>query len=265
MPSCTTTRRILISVNTHNMPMSKKPRRGGARKARGVRRRGGRRGAAVALPKRTTGNFASSTEQFSLAITAGVVNDFTFTLNDLVRTKVMQSLYQYYRITSVEMRFKPQLDTYINGGGVYIPYLYFQYDKSGSLFGTMNANNFEMIGTKAIRLDDKTIVRKWKPSVLTSDAGVGGVSQFKVSPWLPTWNAGQNNVPEHYGSTFYISKMNASDGTTYDVDVVVNVQFRKPQIVPSQGQQPSVNPPRVIQGNTTGVDLSLNPHFVTQT
>lgn len=213
------------------------------------------------MPKVTTGNFASATEQFSVAVTAGLVNDFTLDMADLVRTQALMSVYQYYRITTVEMRFKPQSDTFQSGGGSQIPYLYFQYDKSGSLAG-LNAQGFEEIGTKAIRFDDKTIVRKWKPSVLTVDNGLGA-TQFKVSPWLPTQLVGAaNNHVAHYGAIFYISKQNPSDGTIYDVDVVVNVQYRKPLITPQQGET-NVNPPRIKQGATTAVDISLNPQLAT--
>lgn len=233
--------------------MARKPRRK-------VARRPVRRGARVALPKRTTGNFASATETFSVAVTAGIVNDFTMNMTDLVRTRALMSVYQYYRITSLEMRFKPQSDTFQAGGPSTLPYLYFQYDKSGALSG-LNAQGFEDIGTKAIRFDDKTLVRKWKPSVLTVDAGLGA-TQFKVSPWLPTQlNAVPNDTVEHYGAIFYISKQNPADATIYDVDVVVNVQYRKPLITPSQGVT-NVNPPRIKQGATTAVDLSLNPHLI---
>jgi len=216
----------------------------------------------VALPKRITGNFASATETFSIAVTAGVVNDFTLDMTDLVRTKALMNVYQYYRLTSVEMRFKPQVDTFPTGQGNTLPYLYFQYDKSGSLSG-LNAVGFEEIGTKAIRFDDKTLTRKWKPSVLTSSTGGGGVTQFKVSPWLPTQVLGNSNdTVTHYGAIFYISKAAPSDGTIYDVDVIVNVQYRKPQITPSTSATPNINPPRIKQGATTQVDLSLNPHLV---
>lgn len=235
----------------------RKPRRkaGGRRKMR--------RGAKVALPKRTTGNFASATETFSVAVTAGIVNDFTMNMNDLVRTKALMSVYQYYRITSLEMRFKPQSDTFQAGGPSTLPYLYFQYDKSGALAG-LNAQGFEDIGTKAIRFDDKTLVRKWKPSVLIGDwAPVGtAAGQFKVSPWMPTYTNGViNDGVDHYGAIFYISKQNPADATIYDVDVVVNVQYRKPLIVAGTGE-PNINPPRIKQGATTAVDISLNPHLV---
>jgi len=173
------------------------------------------------------------------------------------------NVYQYYRITSVELRFKPYFDTFANGlsSGQTLPYLYFQYDKSGSLSG-LNAQGFEEIGTKAIRFDDKTLTRMWKPSVITNGPTVAtalATTQFKVSPWLPTQISGvPNNKVTHYGAIFYISKMSPTDGTIYDVDVVVNVQYRKPQITPSSGVA-NPNPPRIKQGATTQVDLSLNP------
>lgn len=222
------------------------------RKKRIVRRRAV--AARVPMPKRITGSAATRKEQFSLAVTAGVVYDFTFGLNDLLACKQLATLYQYYRITSVELRFKPNFDTYVSGGSAgtgTLPYLNFQYDKSGALQGTMDANNFEQIGTKAVRLDNKTIVRAWKPSVLTLSntdiALAGATSQFKVSPWMPTHvGAGALNDVEHYGATWYISKSNPSDGQIYDVDVVVNVQYRKPYITPTTGTTGG-NPPRAEQ------------------
>lgn len=224
-----------------------------------------RKGARVALPKRTTGNFATATEQFSIGATAGVVYDFKFNMNDLSRTKALLGVYQYYRITSVEMRFKPAYDTYQAQQANMVPYLYFQYDKSGALQGTMTAVDFEKIGTKAIRLDDKTIVRKWTPSVPT-DQYPGGVlvssTQFKTAPWVPTIvpdTGNPNDLLDHYGATFYISKMSPGDVLGYDIDVVVNVQFRKPLVVPGSSERTPINPPRIIQGNQSGIDLSLNP------
>lgn len=238
------------------------PRKG--KKAAGRRPRRPMRGSKVALPKRTTGNFATATEQFSLACQAGVVYDFTFQLLDTLRCNAIADSYQYYRITSVEMRFKPNYDTFQAQNTNLLPNLYFQYDKSGSL-GNLTAPGFENIGTKAIRLDDKTIVRKWKPSVLTDQvtAASGGATQFKVSPWVPVWvGAQKNDSVVHRGAIFYISKMSPGDVLGYDVDVVVNVQYRKPAIpAGSSTTQPNPNPPRAVQGLQSGIDLTLNPSF----
>lgn len=243
--------RIKMLLTTTKKTIKTRSKKGGKR-LRQPRQRSG------VMYKGITGNFASRMEQFSIACTAGVVYDFSFNLQDLPASTVLAQLYQYYRITSVELRFKPNTDTYIsNGAGGsstgFLPYLYFQYDKSGALAGTMNAANFEQLGTKAVRMDDKTIVRKWKPSVLTVNDGALGISQFKVSPWLPTheYLQDQLNQPLHFGSTFYISKTNAADTQVYDVDVVVNIQLRKP-FVPPAGEGVRTNPPRMIQGNVSG-------------
>lgn len=210
------------------------------------------------MKKQITGNFASRMEQYSLSVTPGVVYDFTLDMTDLPICSKVAAFYQYYRITSVELRFKPNTDTYIsNGSGGsttgFIPYLNFQYDKAAGLQGTLTAASFEQMGTKAYRLDDKTLIRRWKPSVVTV-TGANTASQFKTSPWLNTHDAlgsGVINDEMHYGAVFYISKTNATDSQTYDVDVVVNVQFRKPYVEVNNSGTPN-KPPRVIQGPTSG-------------
>lgn len=133
------------------------------------------------------------------------------------------------------MRFKPNFDTYVSGGasgtGI-LPYLNFVYDKSGSL-GILTAPQFEQVGVKPIRMDDKTIVRKWKPSVCISDQGLASVvPMFKSTPWLPTHLNGLtlNDDIRHLGAVMYVTKSNPTDAQVYDVDVVVNVQYRKPFI-----------------------------------
>lgn len=238
-------------------------RRAGARRW-GKRRVGPRRmGARTALPKRTTGNFASRTETFSIGVTAGLVYDFTHTMIDVPVCEQLAKLYQYYRVTSIQMKFKPNYDTFQAQGTNLVPYLYFQYDKSGSLTG-LNAAGFEAIGVKPIRLDDKTITRTWKPSVLTEggDPAGTGLTQFKVSPWLPCTLIGgaTNAAVKHLGAIFYISKMSPGDVLGYDVDVIVNYQFRKPNIAPQLGVS-NPEPIRITQGNVSGIDMSLNPSF----
>lgn len=157
-------------------------------------------------------------------------------LADLPVCSKLADFYQYYRITSIQMRFKPNFDTFVAGGtsgtGV-IPYLYFLYDKSGSL-GTLTGPQFEQCGAKPIRVDDKTIVRKWKPSVLINDqTNSAPVPMFRVAPWIPThinFGGALNDAVKHLGSVFYISKINPADATTYDIDVTVTVQYRKPLV-----------------------------------
>lgn len=164
---------------------------------------------------------------------AGQVYDLnTISLSNLPVNRELAKYYQYYRITSVQMRIKPQFDTFIAGGasgtGV-LPYLYFLYDKSGSL-GLLNSNQFEEAGAKPVRVDDKVILRRWRPAVVTST--IAGLTQFKTSPWLPTHDISGSalNLVNHLGAVWYISKINLGDATVYDIDVTVTVQFRKPMV-----------------------------------
>lgn len=209
-------------------PSARRPRR----KPTMVRRRYARPNP---LPRAPTGSFATRVETISLPVTAGNVIDYGVSLATLPVNQKLASFYQYYRITSIQMRFKPNFDTYVSGGasgtGV-LPYLYFLYDKSGSL-GILNANQFEQCGAKPIRMDDKTILRKWKPSVrISSQALVDPIPMFKSTPWIPTHlgTGVLNDAIQHLGAVFYVSKSNPTDGQVYDVDVTVTVQYRKPFI-----------------------------------
>lgn len=198
------------------------------------------------MPKAPTGSFASRSETFSKAITAGNVYDINnLSLADLPVCSQLAKFYQYYRITSVQMRFKPNTDTYIsNGAGGsttgYLPYLYFLYDKSGAL-GQLNAVQFEEAGAKPIRLDDKTILRQWKPSVITGTIA-DSITQFKTSPWLPTHDMAGVNINDvyHLGAVFYISKTSPADTQTYDIDITVTVQLRKPMVQVDQNAAKSL-------------------------
>lgn len=187
------------------------------------------------LPRAPTGSFATRSETFSATGTMGQVYDLNnITLSKLAVCEQIAQYYQYYRITSVQMRFKPNFDTFVAGGssgtGV-LPYLYFLYDKSGSL-GSLSGPQFEECGAKPIRFDERTILRKWVPSVVTQTADASnGITQFKSSPWLPTFKSDgitANGSVNHLGAVWYISKINPADAGVYDVDITVTVQFKKP-------------------------------------
>jgi len=190
------------------------------------------------MPRAPTGNYASRQETYSLAATAGQVYD----LNDIrinaqfVVAPQLAALYQHYRITDVQWRLKPNFDTYVGSGSAgtgIMPYLYFLYDKSGSL-GLLDANNFEQCGAKPVRVDEKTIIRKWKPTVLVSGDNAA-VPMFKQSPWMPTWDPTGTtmNAPNHLGAVWYVSKSAFGDAQIYDIDVTVTFQFKKPLVKPT--------------------------------
>lgn len=216
-------------------------KKGKTQKRKVYRKRGGRVQIGR-MPIMNTGNFASRSETLSYTATAGQVYSVVQNLVNLVSSKAIAQQYQYYRFTSVRMRIKPNYDTFVApgapGGQPSLPYLYFLFDKSGSL-GSLSAPQFEQAGAVPQRVDDKTILRSWKPSVLLNTGQGAGVEtgMFKVSPWLPTFDptgVNLNNVT-HYGAVFYISKMNATDASTYDIDITTTVQFRKPLVVTAAG------------------------------
>lgn len=206
----------------------------------GYKRRSYRMGRRTIMPRAPTGSFASRAETYSIPATAGVVYD----LNDLrinaqfTAAPQLAALYQYYRITSVQWRLKPNFDTYVAPGVVagnpQLPYLYFLYDKAGSL-GALNSAQFEACGAKPVRVDDKTILRKWKPTVRLNDAQ-SAVPMFKASPWMPTYQTDgiTPNAPNHLGAVWYVSKMSNTDAQVYDIDVTVTFQFKKPLVPASQ-------------------------------
>lgn len=189
------------------------------------------------MPRAPTGSFASRAETFSLSFNAGGTSDLNnITLANLPSCTALAGLYQYYRITSVQWRLKPNFDTFQwdnTGATGQIPYLYFLYDKSGSL-GTLSPANFEACGAKPVRVDNKTILRSWKPSVRISGDNAA-VPMFKQSPWMPTHDTTGTvlNQPPHMGAVWTVSKSTANDNQAYDIDVTVTVQFRKPLVKPS--------------------------------
>ena len=202
-----------------------------------------------------TGNkaYAVRTETFSIPVTAGQVTDFRdFNLDQYTTTcKQIAQFYQCYRVSSIQMKFKPNYDTYINGGNpgsaAAIPHLYWMIDRKASIPTALNAAYFEDLGVKAIRMDDKTISKSYKPSVLQANVGVGvnpvpaiQVGSYRMAPWLPCnalaqdaeVNGFQPSNVEHHGCIFYISKTSTDDAQVYDVDVVVTVEFSKPLAAP---------------------------------
>jgi len=203
------------------------------------------------MPNRMTNNFGSATEQFSLAVTAGVSYNFSTALTDLVRAQVIAKEYAHYRVTGVEMRFKPQWDTFAPGlpGGYQVPSLYWTLDKAGVL-GSPSAAQFEQLGTKQVRFDDKIIVRKFKPGVIQANDASSLAGGMKTSPWLPIVDSatGAYNTPKHHGAAFLITKMVPSDATAYDVDVVVHLQFKRPFVETQPGS--AIEPPRKLAENT---------------
>lgn len=193
------------------------------------------------VPRAITTNTASVKECYSVPVIDGQVIFFRqIALSDLTydRSQTVASAYQEFRIKYVKMTFRPSADTYAPVPGNIIPQLYWQIDKANAIPLNADSNTFLSMGTRPRRMDDKNLVFTFKPAVLTSDMvnpGATTAGQVKVSPWLST-NANSGNPAagwapsaiEHLGCVFYVTKINPADDITYNVDVEVVFQFRKP-------------------------------------
>lgn len=206
---------------------------------------------------RRSADIAKVRETYQLQILAGNMNFFVDALANLNfdRAQTVAEAYQQYRIAYMKLTFRPNFDTYVApavvAGNPVVPQMYFMLDKTASIPTNADANTLNSVGARPIRIDDKNVVRYWKPSVLTADATAPGVTtaqQYKISPWLSTnQNSGNpigNWAPSevlHRGAVFYITKSTVNDAQPYTVDVEVLFEFRKPNWYIPQSQSVGTN------------------------
>lgn len=174
--------------------------------------------------------------------------------------------YQYFRITRIDMKFKPYADTYIpdpTQPGPSVPYLYWLINK-GDVLDVADFNGLRDAGAKPIRFDDKTINVSFKPAVLmfaSNNQATPGVNPSfnvsKVSPWLTTndlagtvgavWQA---SSLEHHGFTYGVeSAISGTPQLTYGVELTAHFEFKKPLNVenPPTDSQVVVNQKMVVK------------------
>ena len=113
-----------------------------------------------------------------------------------------------YRIARVTYTYKPLYDTYTPGlisnpltnYLATIPNLYWKMNRYGDAPAAFDADYLREQGSRAVRLDDKSIKISYKPNILLADAGAqaaglnGGSGQVKMTPWLSTDNEPDNNA-----------------------------------------------------------------------
>lgn len=155
------------------------------------------------------------------------------------RAQTVAQAYQEFRIKYVKLTFRPSCDTFTPVAGNTIPQLYFQLDRANAIETDCNLQTLYDMGCRPIRFDSKNIVKKWRPTVLTTDmltAGQVTASQVRVSPWLSTnrnaGNPGAQWFPsgvDHLGAVWHVTQMNpATPNINYNVDFEVVFEFRKP-------------------------------------
>lgn len=231
--------------------MAGKGKKTGRKSKRFMRRRGTRKARM---------EFATAKQTLQLSDdTANTIYKFDQTsLSNFDRMTAIAKNYQYFRITKLEMKFKPFSDTYIPGTGgavqgASIPYFYSLINK-GNVLNVASFNSLRDAGAKPRRFDDKTISVAWKPAVLVgvqdySSVGPANNTMFnmkKISPWLstnlnaglrsPTWTP---STVDHCGILYGVEQDNA--GSTgqieYGVEVTAYFQFKGPLNAPGVGEE----------------------------
>jgi len=233
-----------------------------ATKKGGVRRR------RFVKPARSGPNTAKVVEFFDLgAFEANVAHDFV--LAGIVpqvnaqptRSSIVAPAYGLYRVAQIEYKIKPRFDTYLSGanpGGdnpVEVPALYWKMNRYGDSPVGFNYQELQSLGSKPVRLDDKTITIKYKPNILLANAGAtanaqeGGSGQVKMTPWLSTDAEADDNAfalstTNHYGHMMFIECAAAGDGTPIICEISARViyEFKNPRIHENeQAQQRRLN------------------------
>lgn len=199
----------------------------------------------IRKPRMSQPDIASCTETINLADptmnTMYIINNTA--LDQFARSKLVAQAYQSYRITSINVRFKPRFDTYSSATPSTLPYLYYMIDKSGSIPTNIGVAELLKMGAKPIRFDDKTLNIKWRPGVITNaTVAPGGASsssvpsRYAISPWLATnasntsatWSA---STIDHLGLFFYVET--SGPLSLFDVEITCDFQFKKPLVLVS--------------------------------
>lgn len=225
--------------------------RGGKRgKKGGLRKRGliGRKLRRGGLPRMSRPDLASLSVSTNLSNlnTNQMYSRLNTSLDQFARAVQVAQAYQYYKITGITIKLQPRLDTYIGGGASTLPYVYYMYDKSGSLPSTITVGNLIQMGAKPIRFDDKTVTMKWRPTVITDVATAPGgaaansaPAQYRVSPWLNTNanfiqpGAWTPSTVDHLGVYWFVETSGAN--SLYDAVLTVDFAFKKPLVQITDG------------------------------
>lgn len=214
------------------------------------RQRKPRRRVARRVPRSLPNDMAKCVDNIgTMAVVPNTMYFFNnIALTNSARAKTIAQAFQYYRITKVEFRWKPLLDTFTSATNITVPNLYYRIDKSTTLpLGFATVNDLKRSGCKPSRLDDKNKLVSFAPAVHigSDDGGAAGpattvetAALMKVSPWITTnANAGsttggwQPNSVDHRGLVFYIEQSAIQappNNIVASLDIVVHYEFKKP-------------------------------------
>lgn len=176
------------------------------------------------------------------------------------RASIVAPAYGLYRVAQIEYKITPRFDTYaanlgqpgipVGDQAVEVPKLYWKMNRYGDSPVGFTSLDMLSLGSKPLRLDDKTLTIKYKPNILLANAGAaavaqdGGSGQVKITPWLSTDSeAGDNafalSTTQHYGHIMYIEAAAAGDGvsTICEIQARVVYEFKNPRILESHASQ----------------------------
>lgn len=231
-----------------NKRASKKPRRAMRRRAmrRGIREYAACQYSTLSAPLFPNANVYAF-RNFSLASASARVVD-------------IGGSYQFYRIKRITWQVRPAYDTFApatpvaGGPGTTVPQLYWRIDRDANFAANTTLEVLKGSGCKPIRLDDRNIVKSFKPSVLQAVAESAGkpaagqlvMGTSRISPWLPTNNdaftgVGQGWLPssvDHNGLLISIDQDSAplaQNTPCAYISFTVEYEFKKPLEYSSSG------------------------------
>lgn len=218
----------------------------GVRRRRGVKRYGRRRGARGGYGQRRAG----STDFASCVDTLGVIDVSANTpyalqniaLTNSARAKTIAQGFQFYRISKVEVIWKPVVDTF--SGTMSVPTLYYMVDKSNTFPSNTDLASIKQAGAKPHTLNELMYKMSFRPAVqITSSdspAGAAPVTEtagvVKTSPWITTnANAGTfgsgglwaPNSVDHRGLVFAVEQRISGATQVATAEVRIHYQFKK--------------------------------------
>lgn len=215
-----------------------------------------RRGRRTAKPRFPKSRGTDVPEMASLTVlrsanpvaSGNLVTLYDINLAQFPRAALVSGGYQQFRIKSITVTVKPNMDSFttVAAGSPQKPYIYYMVDRGGNIPTTITLEGLKQLGARPHQLDEKPFKMTYKPGVVYGvlDLGVGTqYNQYRVSPWL-SCNANAPGLPapvaastvSHLGLMFFIEQVGAL--TTFNVDVTAEIQFIKPSMITLPSEVP---------------------------
>jgi len=182
---------------------------------------------------------------------------YNVSLQILPRAVQVAQAYQEFRIRRITVVYKAGADTFVlNPAGTLAaaPQLYYIVDKKAAVPSNFTIDTLTQMGATPKRFDDNLRKISWAPAVLQSSltdpaALSTSVAAAQISPWLPTnGSPGQTafvaSDVDHLGLSWMAFVPGGAAAVGYDVDVIVDVEYRKPRF-----NAPSPSSPQALDWN----------------